>query len=416
MLAPGPRPLAFPFPPPEGLLCCPEYRQLRATQPVCRVRLPYGGDAWLVTSHAEAMTVLGDPRFSRAATVGMDLPRETPEPVERTGISVLDPPEHSRIRRLAARAFTPRRIAVLRPQVERCSERLLAAMKASGQPADLVSCYARPMPLQLVSELRFIPPGDLHKLQAWSDAIVAGTSMSAAERQRLEADIVDYATALIAARRAQPGSDLVSALIAVRDGGEDGGRESDRESDRESGTELTEPELVELIIGVLVAGLDTVSNELANFAFMLLTDAAQWQALRASPSLVPAAVEELLRFIPFSNGTMLPRVAVQPTTLAGQRISQGDVLLVATESANRDERVFEDGERLVFGRDSSPHLGFGYGPHYCLGAHLARLELHVAVEHWLELLPGLRLAVPPERIEWRRDQLVRGPVALPVSW
>lgn len=400
MRPPGPLPLAFPFPPPQGLLCCPEYRRLRTTQPVCRVRLPYGGDAWLVTGHAEAVTVLGGPRFSRAATVGMDLPRETPEPLERTGISVLDPPEHSRIRRLTAQAFTPRRIAVLRPQVERCSDRLLAAMKASGQPADLVSCYARPMPLQLVSELRCIPPADLHKLQAWSDAIAAGTSMSAAERQRLEADIVDYATALIAARRARPGSDLVSALITVRDGG----------------AELTEPELVEMTIGVLVAGLDTVGNQLANFAFMLLSHAAHWQALRASPRLVPAAVEELLRFIPFDTGTMLPRVAVEPTTLAGQRISQGDVLLVAAESANRDERVFEDGERLVFGRDSSPHLGFGYGPHYCLGAHLARLQLQVAVEHWLELLPGLRLAVPPERIEWRRDQLVRGPVALPVSW
>jgi cytochrome P450 len=402
--APGPLPLAFPFPPPRGLLCCPEYRQLRATQPVCRVRLPYGADAWLVTRHAEAVTVLGGPRFSRAATVGMDLPRETPEPLERTGISVLDPPEHSRIRSLAARAFTPRRIAELRPQVERCSDRLLAAMKASGKPADLVSCYARPMPLQLVSELRCIPPADLHKLQAWSDAIAAGTSMPAAKRQRLEADMVDYATALIAARRARPGSDLVSALITVRDGG------------RESGAQLTESELVELTIGVLVAGLDTVSNQLANFAFMLLTDDAQWQALRASPGLVPAAVEELLRFIPFDTGTMLPRVAIQPTTLAGQQISEGDVLLIAAESANRDERVFEDGERLVFGRDSNPHLGFGYGPHYCLGAHLARLQLQVAVEHWLELLPRLRLAVPPERIEWRRDQLVRGPVALPVSW
>jgi len=364
------------------------------------VRLPYGPDAWLVTGHAEAVTVLGGPKFSRAATVGMDLPRETPEPLERTGISVLDPPEHSRIRGLAAQAFTPRRIAVLRPQVERCSDRLLAAMKASGQPADLVSCYARPLPLQLVSELRCIPPADLHKLQAWSDAIAAGTSMSAAERQRLEADIVDYATALIAARRAEPGDDLVSALITVRDGG----------------SELTEAELVELTIGVLVAGIDTVGNQLANFAFMLLTHAAHWQALRASRELVPAAVEELLRFIPFDTGTMLPRVAVEPTTLGGQRISQGDVLLVAAEAANRDERVFEDGERLDFGRDSNPHLGLGYGPHYCLGAHLARLQLQVAVEHWLELLPELRLAVPPERIEWRRDQLVRGPVALPVNW
>lgn len=400
MPAPGPLPVAFPFPPPRGLLCCPEYRQLRATQPVCRVRLPYGPDAWLVTGHAEAVTVLGGPKFSRAATVGMDLPRETPEPLERTGISVLDPPEHSRIRGLAAQAFTPRRIAVLRPQVERCSDRLLAAMKASGQPADLVSCYARPLPLQLVSELRCIPPADLHKLQAWSDAIAAGTSMSAAERQRLEADIVDYATALIAARRAEPGDDLVSALITVRDGG----------------SKLTEAELVELTIGVLVAGIDTVGNQLANFAFMLLTHAAHWQALRASRELVPAAVEELLRFIPFDTGTMLPRVAVEPTTLGGQRISQGDVLLVAAEAANRDERVFEDGERLDFGRDSNPHLGLGHGPHYCLGAHLARLQLQVAVEHWLELLPELRLAVPPERIEWRRDQLVRGPVALPVNW
>ena len=396
----GPYPLPFPFPPPHGLLCSPEYQQLRATRPVCRVQLPYGEPAWLVTGHAEAITVLGSPGFSRAATVGRDLPRETAEQLPRTGISVMDPPEHTRVRKLAARALTPRRIAALRPQVERHSAELIRAMRASGPPADLLACYARPLPVRLISELRGIPPSDQHKLQAWSDAIAAGTSLPLAERERQEADMVEYATALIAARRARPGPDLVSALIAARD----------------HGHRLTDPELVELTIGVLVAGNDTTSNQLANFAFMLLTHPGPWQALQASPGLIPAAVEELLRFIPFDPGTMLPRVATQAATLGGQQISQGDVLLVAAESANRDERVFPDGEQLIFGRGTNPHLGFGHGPHYCLGAHQARLQLQVAVQHWLELLPGLRLAVPPEDIEWRSDLLVRGPAALPVRW
>jgi cytochrome P450 len=397
---PGPPPIAFPFPSPPGLRCGPEYRQLRATQPVCRVQLPYGGLAWLVTSHAEALTVLSGPRFSRAATVGRDLPRETPEQVPRTGISVLDPPEHTRVRKLVAHAFTPRRIAALRPLVERHSAQLLAAMRSSGPPADLVTCYARPLPLRVISEQHGIPAADQYKLQAWSDAISAGATMPPAEQQRREADIVEYITPLIAARRARPGSDLVSALITARD----------------RGHQLTEPELVELSITVVVAGNDTTSNQLANFAFMLLSHPGQSQALRASPGLIPAAVEELLRFIPFDTGTMLPRVAIKPATLGGQRISPGDVLLVVTESANRDEQVFTDGERLLFGRAANPHLGFGHGPHYCLGANLARLQLQVAVQHWLQLLPGLRLAIPPERIEWRHDQLVRGPAALPVSW
>jgi cytochrome P450 len=312
----------------------------------------------------------------------------------------MDPPEHTRVRKLAARALTPRRIAALRPQVERHSAELIGAMRAGGPPADLLACYARPLPVRLIGELRGIPPSDQPKLQAWSDAIAAGTSLPLAERERQEADMVEYVTALIAARRARPGPDLVSALIAAHD----------------HGHRLTDPELVELTIGVLVAGNDTTSNQLANFAFMLLTHPGPWQALQASPALIPAAVEELLRFIPFDPGTMLPRVATQAATLGGQQISEGDVLLVAAESANRDERVFPDGEQLIFGRDTNPHLGFGHGPHYCLGAHQARLQLQVAVKHWLELLPGLRLAVPPEDIEWRSDLLVRGPAALPVRW
>lgn len=400
MPEPGPHALAFPFSPVSGLSCCPEYRQLRATHPVCRVRLPYGGQAWLVTSYAEAVTVLSAPGFSRAATVGMDLPRETPEQIPRNGLGALDPPDHTRVRNLAARALTPRRIAALRSRAERHSAALLAAMQASGPPADLMTRYARQLPLRLISELRSIPPPDLDKLRVWSDAVGAGTSMPPAERERLEAEMTDYVKALIAARRARPGSDLISALITARD----------------SGHQLTEPELVMLTITVLVGGNDTTSNQLGNCAFMLLTHPRQLQALRESPGLIPAAVEELVRLIPFGVGTMLPRVATQPAVLAGQQISPGDVLLIANESANRDERVFGEGEELVFGRDANPHLGFGYGPHYCLGAHLARLQLQVAVEHWLQFLPGLRLAVPPEAIEWRNDQQVRGPAALPVSW
>jgi cytochrome P450 len=397
---PDPRTLAFPFPSVSALSCCPEYRQVRATRPVCRVQLPYGGQAWLVTSYAEAATVLSAPGFSRAATVGRDLPRETPEQVSRSNLQALDPPEHTRVRNLAARALTPRRVAALRPHVERHSAELLAAMRAGGPPADLMTCYARLLPVRLVSELRGVPPSDLDRLQVWSDATSASTSVPLEWRQQVEAELTDYVKALIAARRARPGDDLISALITARDG------------DRQ----LTEPELVELITIVLVGGNDTTSNQLGNFAFVLLTHPRQLQALRESPGLIPAAVEELMRFIPFGAGTMLARVATQSAMLGGQQINPGDVLLIVNESANRDERVFGDAERLDFGRATNPHFGFGYGPHYCLGAHLARIQLQVAVQHWLQLLPGLRLAVPPEQIEWRRDQVVRGPAALPVSW
>jgi cytochrome P450 len=397
---PGPPALPFPFTSVPGLGCSPEYRRLRASEPVCRVRLPYGGEAWLVTGYAEAAAVLSAPNFSRAATAGRDLPRETAEQVSRSNLQTLDPPEHTRVRNLAARALTPRRIAALRPQVERHSAELLTAMRASGPPADMMTGYARPLPVRLIGELRGIPPSDLDKLMAWSDATSAGTTVPLERRQRLEAELTDYVRELLAARRAQPGDDLISALITARDGG----------------NQLTEPELVELTTIVLFGGNDTTSNQLGNIAFVLLTHPAQLAALREDPGLIPAAVEELVRFIPFGASTMLPRVAIKPAVLGGRHISPGDVLLIVNESANRDERVFADGEALDFGRATNPHLGFGHGAHYCMGAHQARLQLQVAIQHWLELLPGLHLAVPPERIEWRSDQIVRGPVALPVSW
>jgi cytochrome P450 len=396
----GPHALAFPLSPVSGLGCCPEYRELRTTEPVCRIQLPYGGQAWLVTSYAEAATVLSAPGFSRAATAGRELPRETPEQQSRSSLQALDPPEHTRVRNLAARALTPRRIAALRPHVERHSAELLAAMQAGGPPADLISSYARLLPVRLISELRGIPASDQDKLLTWSDATSADTTIPLERRQQLAAELTDYVNALIAERRATPGNDLISALITARDGGQ----------------HLTEQELVELTTIVLVGGNDTTSNQLGNFAFVLLTHPRQLEALRENPALIPAAVEELVRFIPFGASTMLPRVAIRSAVLGGQRISPGDVLFIANESANRDERVFGDGERLDFGRATNPHLGFGHGPHYCLGAHQARLQLQVAVQHWLELLPGLRLAVPPEQIEWRNDQIVRGPAALPVTW
>ena len=400
MPEPGPHTREFPFSSVSALGCCPEYRQLRSAEPVCRIELPYGGQAWLVTSYAEAATVLSAPGFSRAATVGRDLPRETPEQQARSSLQALDPPEHTRVRNLAARALTPRRIAALRPQVERHSAELLEAMRAGGPPADLMTCYARQLPVRLISELRGIPSSDLDKLLEWSDATSANTTMPLARRQRLEAELTDYVTALIAGRRARPGDDLISALITARDGGQ----------------QLSEQELVELVTIVLVGGNDTTSNQLGNFAFVLLTHPGQLQELREHPDRIPAAVEELVRFIPFGASTMLPRVATRSAVLAGQHISPGDVMLIANESANRDERVFGEGERLDFGRATNPHLGFGHGPHYCLGAHQARLQLQVAVRDWLEVLPGLRLAVRPDEIEWRQDQIVRGPAALPVTW
>lgn len=394
------RPARFPFGPREALEVYPEYTRLRAHEPVCRVELPYGGEAWLVMTLAETATVLSDSRFSRTATIGLDLPRESPRPLIQGSIVAADPPEHTRLRTLVSRAFTPHRIEELRPRLEERSKELLTAMATRGKPTDLVQAYTARLPVTVTCDLLGIPEPAREPMYSWSDAVVSASALSEDETLRFYGEIASYVADLIEQRRRRPGDDMISALIEARDG-----------EDR-----LTEQELLELTTVVVVSGNDTTANQLANYAFVLLANPGHWQELVRNPDLIPAASEEMARFIPFSNGILHPRVATDDVQLGGQLIRAGDVVMIALDSANRDEKVFTDGDALRFARHPNPHMAYGHGPHFCLGASLARQELQTAVSHWTSQFPGLRLAVPADEVRWKTGLILRGPDALPVTW
>ncbi|MFC6929514.1 cytochrome P450 [Actinomadura yumaensis] len=201
-------------------------------------------------------------------------------------------------------------------------------------------------------------------------------------------------------RRAEPSGDLLSALVHARD--EEGG--------------LDEDELVNLGVGLLIAGYETTAGQIANLAYTLLSRPERWARLAADPDLLPTAVEELLRFVPLGSDTGMPRVAARDVELGGVRIAAGDVVHVARAAANRDESVYTDPETLVLDRADNPHLAFGHGIHHCLGAHLARLELTAALGGLLRRVPALRLAVREDELRWKEGLAVRGLRELPVTW
>ncbi|WP_329520217.1 cytochrome P450 [Spirillospora sp. NBC_01491] len=374
----------------------PAFGRLRRDGPVARVRLPDGGLGWLVTGWEEARRVLADPAFSRELAVG----RSTGAQRRETFITDIDPPEHTRVRRKAVRAFTHRRVQLLRPRVEEIVDELLTAMIEAGPPADLAAAFSLPLPVTVICELLGVPAEDRMRFQGWSDAFLSVSAYTPEEVRTAHAALDAYLTALIEERRAAPADDLLSALVHVRD--EEGG--------------LTEDELVNLGVGLLIAGYETTASQITNLTYTLLTREEHWRRLRADPGLVPTALEELLRFVPLGSDTGMPRIAARDVELGGMVIGAGDTVLVARPAANRDEKVFDDPETLVLDRTDNPHLAFGHGIHHCLGAHLARLELQTAIGAVLRRLPTLRLAVPPDELRWKTGLSVRGLNELPVTW
>lgn len=390
----------YPFSAPDRLNLDPLYARLRNQEPVTRVQLPFGEQAWLATRYADARTVLGDPRFSRAASVGRDEPRTTPRQVGG-GILSMDPPDHSRLRRLVAKAFTARRVELLRPRTTEIAIELVDGMLAAGPPADLVDRFATPLPVRVICELLGVPPEDQHLFRAWSEAVVSTTSLSPERIESYIASLQSYMAGLIAQRRVAATDDLIGALVQARDD----------DNDR-----LTEEEMVELAAGLLAAGHETTVTQIPNFLYVLFTHPEQLAQLRTRPDLIPAAVEELLRFVPLGVAAAFARYATEDLTLGGARISAGEPVIVAMASANRDDTVFDDPDRLDFAREANPHLGFGHGVHHCVGAQLARMELQVALTVLLDRLPGLRLAVDERDLTWKTGLLVRGLRTMPVTW
>jgi cytochrome P450 len=391
----------YPFSEPERLELDPTYQELLRDEPVSRVALPYGGEAWLAVRHADVRTVLGDPRFSRAAIVGQDVPRVRPE-IDHQASSILnmDPPHHTRLRKLVARAFTTRRVEELRPRAAELTAELLAGMRTAGPGSDLVEHVSVPLPVTIICELLGVPVADRPIFRAGSDAALSTSAMTPQERAAAMEQLTAYMAGLVAQRRATPTDDLLGALVTARD-----------EGDR-----LNEGELIGLGIGILIAGHETTMNQIGNMTYTLLTRPDRGAALRGDHAAIAKGVEELLRYTPLGASVGFPRIATEDVELSGVTIRAGEAVLVSIHAANRDPDMFDRPESLVLDRAANRHIGFGYGAHHCLGAQLARMELQEALGGLLREFPDLRLAVAPEDVEWRTGAFVRGPRTLPLAW
>lgn len=379
----------------------PLYARLRREEPVCPIQMPYGRPAWLVTTYELSKFVLGDARFSRAATLVGDNPRENRVDYGQIPESILsmDPPEHTRIRRLIGKAFTHRRAEQMRPRAQEIAFRLIDDMTAAGPPCDLVQSFSFALPTIIICELLGIPEADRHQFRDWTSRMVSTSTETSQEQQEIFLNLFTYFDGLFAQRRVQPGDDLLSSLVLARDN-----------EDR-----LTEPELRHLGMALLIAGFESTAYQITNAVYTLLTHPEQRDLLQARPELLAGAVEELLRFMVLGDAVN-PRIATVDVQLGDVLVRAGEPALTAGPSANRDETVFDRPDELDITRQPNPHLAFGFGPHVCPGAPLARMELQVSLDALLSRLPGLRLAVPESDLTWQEGTVMRGLTEFPLSW
>jgi cytochrome P450 len=377
------------------------FARLRESRPVVPARSPDYGRAWVVTRHADVRTALADTRLAKDVHRWPGGGKSRPSEADDLHGHMLhcDGHDHTRLRRLVQKAFTPRRAGQLRPRAEGIAAGLLDEMAmAGGGVLDLMEGYARPLPITVICDLLGIPVTD----RPWITAIVAAYDKRE-ESQRVTRELAAYFRRLIAAKRADPGDDLVSALVLAREDAEEEG----------AGDRLTGTELLSTVFHLVMAGFDTTVNLIASGTLALLAHPGEMARVREDPSLLPAAVEELLRFTsPVNHAT--DRFTTEDVAIGDMVIPAGEWVLSAISSANRDPAQFPDPDRLDVGRDTSGHVAFGYGIHYCLGAPLARMEAEVALGALLARFPGISLAVPPRELRWRPVSLMNGLESLPV--
>lgn len=392
--------LEYPFEHPGSLDLHPLYAELRENAPLARVRMPYGGEAWLVTRYEDIKRVLADHRFSRGATLGKDHPRVLQAIPTARSIVTADPPEHTRLRSLVSKAFTAERVERLRGRTQEIATRLIDGMIELGPPVDLVQAFSMPLPVTVFSALLGVSVDDRDRFNYWVDAIRTIGALPPDEVQRARLELDQYLAELVAQRRRQPSDDILGALVAARD-----------DQDR-----LSEDELITFGVTLLIAGSDTTVNQIGNFVYTLLTRPDSLSRLREDRSLLPGALDELLRMTPMGTTAGVARIAREDVELSGGVVRAGEAVFVRIASGNRDRAVFENPDEFDITRSPNPHIAFGYGVHYCTGAQLARMELEVAIGSLLDRLPDLRLAVPPEDVTWKYDRLLQGPWSLPVTW
>ncbi len=384
----------------------PLLASLRASEPVYRTTLPdkVRTPVWLVTRYEDVNALLKDERFpkNRRSALTPEQLRKLPwvppmfRPLERNMLD-LDPPDHTRLRALVHKAFTPSLVERMRERVQTLADELLEGVSRRSE-MDLIADYALPLPMTIITEILGVPTEDRHKFHKWSKAVVSLSSPNPTVRVIPSVWMfIRYLRRFFKVRRRDPRDDLASALIQAE----------------EAGDKLSEDELLAMVFLLLIAGHETTVNLIGSGVLALLEHPPQIDRLRAEPALMKAAVEELLRYTsPVFMTT--ERYARENVTLHGVTIPRGEMTLGVIGSANRDETVFENPDALDIAREPNRHLSFGQGIHFCLGAPLARMEAQIAVGTLLRRMPNLRLKVPPERLRWRPSMILRGLDALPV--
>ncbi|MCH0539359.1 cytochrome P450 [Streptomyces sp. MUM 203J] len=383
-----------PYHPPTG------YAPLREARPLARTRLYDGRLVWMVTGHAAARELLADQRLSTDSShPDFPVPSARAEVVrERPPAALLsrDDPEHNRQRRMLISSFSLKRIAGLRPRIERIVDALLDTMVAAGPPAELVSAFALPVPSMVICELLGVPYADHEFFEEQSRRALRGPT--AGDSKRAVEALEGYLGELVDAKRRKQGEGLLDDLVAEQYVPGRVGRQ----------------ELIELALILLVAGHETTANMISLGTFTLLRHPERLAELRADPALMRTAVEELLRFLSIADGML--RFAREDITVGDTTIRAGEGLVFPTSVINRDAAVYASPDRLDWARPARHHVAFGFGIHQCLGQNLARAEMEIALGALLSRLPGLRLAAPPEEIPHKPGDTLQGMVELPVAW
>ncbi|NGO66864.1 cytochrome P450 [Streptomyces boncukensis] len=393
---PMPRPDVCPFGP------APEYARLRAEAPVTRVACPTGLTAWLVTRYADVREALGDAdRFSsRPGQVVHLMAHADPErPLAPGEFTRMDGAEYQRFRRhIGPEVSTAGRLAQLRPMVQAIIDERLDLLALTDRRAEFYHDFAVPVTTAAIGGIVGVPYEERDLFQRAGAAVFSGVTDQAGLVAAVK-PLHGYLYQLLQERRAAPADDGISRMIARSDAAEQ---------------PFSDLELVSMCAIMLSAGFDTTATVLTHGLLALLAHPEELARLRADPSLVPQAIEELVRF--FGGAPGIVRQATRDTRIGGQEIAAGDYLVLAIQAADRDPAAFPDPDRLDLTRGGQGHLGFGYGAHQCFGQQTARLELTVAFETLLRRVPSLRLAVPLEEVPFKTDSTVVGPAALPVAW
>ncbi|WKA59624.1 cytochrome P450 [Planococcus shenhongbingii] len=374
----------------------PIYEKLRKEDPVHRVRFPDGQLGWLVTDYEDAVAILKDQRFTKdmSKLFGGSMDQLS---VFTQNMLFSDPPDHKRLRGLAQQAFTPKMISGMRNRIQEITDGLLDEMEKKQQ-IDLIDEFAFPLPISVICEILGVPVEDQDKFRLWSNSLIEGTSgeIGVTVYEHMN-QFIQYLGQWFAKVHEHPGDDLISQLIIAE----------------EEGDRLTEKELYGIVTLLIIAGHETTVNLIGNTVLALLAFPEQQKKLREQPELVSQAIEESLRFngpVEFSTS----RWANEDMEFRGKRIQRGDLVVVSLNAANHDPEKFKDPQLYDIQREKSPHLAFGMGIHFCLGAPLARLEGEIAISSLLKRFPKLKLAIDESELVWRPGMIVRGVKEIPL--